>query len=159
VKVDIIVKIENNKIIFTENDKKQIKNMIKKCEGKEVHFVLDTNTNTRSTRQNAFFHGVILPAFSKTLGLLGHPQAWDLEYIKEVILKKPFLTVNQGTKYEYVRGTSTLSVGEFWEFLNFCIALLINIGGGLNERESAEFISIADDFGIEITVDEYSLKK
>jgi len=122
--------------------------------GKHCKITYDTSFDSRSAQQNRFFHSTILPAFMRCYTMLGVPGITSLEYVKEVMLKKPYLTVNKGQPDEYVRGTSSLSVGEFWEFCNQCLELLVTIGGGLNERETQEYLQIVERFHLNKAVDD-----
>ena len=131
-----------------------VQELISKNEGKHVKITYDTSFDSRSAQQNRFFHSTILPAFMRCYTMLGVPGITSLEYVKEVMLKKPYLTVNKGQPDEYVRGTSSLSVGEFWEFCNQCLELLVTIGGGLNERETQEYLQIVERFHLNKAVDD-----
>lgn len=120
---------------------------------KDVDVTITTDIDTRSKAQNRFFHGCIMPAVQRILLDMGHPSAASVEYVKEVILKKPYLTVNRGEPDEYIRATSSLAVGEFWEFCNWCVQLIINLGGSLNQTEQAAYMEIIKRYHLEEAMD------
>jgi len=126
--------------------------------GRDIKMTFDTSFDSRSNLQNRFLHGCILPAFMRCYIMLGVPGITSIEYVKEVMLKKPFLTVNKGQPDEYARGTSSLSVGDFWTFCNQCLELLVTIGGGLNDRETREYLQIVERFHLNKAVDD-TIKK
>ena len=122
--------------------------------GKDVDFVVSSDIG-RSGAQNKFFHAVIVPAVAKCLVLVGMPGGDNLEFVKESILKKPYLTVNKDTEFEYVRSTSNLTVNEMWQFINFCIELLVRMGGRLEQKEQDEYMRIVRKYKLEKAMDDY----
>lgn len=133
---------------FANQDLETIEKFLAKNEFKELSIVLNTDVLSRSEAQNRFFHSVIVPTFQRTLRLLGMPGWQSREFIKEKILKAPFLTVKEFDK-EYVRGTSSLSVREMWQFITSCLQLLTEIGGDLDAAGMVEFQKIVRDYNLE----------
>lgn len=108
----------------------------------------------RSQLQNRLFHGAILPAIQQTLLYIGMPGAEDRGFIREVILKKPFLTVNHGTEQEYIKSTAELTTLEFWRFCNNCLALLAYYGGDLDAEGQRLYKEIVYRYGLSKSIDE-----
>ena len=121
--------------------------------GKEITVIFDAS-DSRSKRQNAFFHGVIIPATQRILREHGHPKWKSQEYVKEAILKKPFLTMNVGEHDEYIRHTSDLKVGEMWKFINQCLVLIADLGGNLRPEEQQKYLDIVEKFKLEDSIDD-----
>lgn len=141
-------------IEFDVHTQYKLKDFAEKRIGSEVIVKIDTDINSRSEAQNRFFHGALVRAMSRTLVLAGKDNGHDLEYVKEIILKKPLLTVYAGTEKEFVRGTSSLGVKEFWELCYNCIRLIVYFGGSLEADEQAEYMEIVDAYGLDEAIDE-----
>jgi len=135
------------------DDSSKIKEFISEFADKEITIIYDASTS-RSKAQNAFFHAVLIQAIQKTLYLQGMPNSDNREFVKEVVIKKPYLTVNHDTPEEYVRPTSSLSVDEFWDFCNYCIDLLIKIGGRLDEKGQEKYFQIVEKYKLGKFIDE-----
>jgi hypothetical protein len=89
--------------------------------------------DSRSLRQNNFFHGPLIDSF------VDHTGDTDRELLKWR-LKVKFLTVNQGHPRERVRSTSELSVAEMAKFLDQCIVFMIDeLGGALLPEASTDY--------------------
>jgi len=148
----------DGKFVFNKDSLAEVREFIKSHYPEEITIIFDAD-RSRSKSQNAFFHAAVLPAIQKALLDAGVKYVEDIEYVKQVIVKKPYLTVNEGFKDEYVRSTADLTVNEFWKFLNYCIELLLNIGGSLSPDQQQQFFKIIKDFKLESTIDEHFIKK
>jgi hypothetical protein len=152
-KIEIHALITAGKYIIPGDDLDRIAQFAEDWEDKEVTIIYDS-TDTRSKRQNAFFHAVVIPATMRILRELGHPKWSSQEYVKEVILKKPFLTVNVGQADEYIRHTSDLNLTEMWKFINQCLVLIADLGGRLNSEEQQKYLDIVEKFKLGEGIDE-----
>ena len=122
-------------------------------EGEELRIKYEVGCS-RTAAQNDFFHSCILRAVQRILAQKEMPSVDNEEFVKEIILKKPYLTVNRGTPEEYIRPTSALTTEEFWQFCNWCIDLIVRLGGNLNEREAEEYQKIITQFHLDKAIDE-----
>ena len=138
--------------IISDRNKKNIKDFLSANIDTEIEIEMSSELS-RSSAQNRFFHGCIIPAIQRVLIFQNMPGAEDQNFIKEIILKKPYLTINQGLETEYIRGTSSLTVNEFWEFCNHCLNLLLILGGNLNQKESEEYERIIKKYNLEKPLD------
>ena len=145
--------IENSKIVFTQNVKDTVDAFLYQNNGTEIDVRMSRDSG-RSVKQNRLLHGCIIPAIQKCLVLQGMPGSEDVNFIKEIILKKPYLTVNAGTPMEYVRSTSSLSMSEFWEFCQWCLTLLVNIGGSLDQRGQELYLQIVNKYHLNKALDD-----
>jgi hypothetical protein len=152
-KITMIVKVKDGKTDMTEYEKNQVIKFLDGCNGK-VLITFDSDVNNRSKAQNAFFHVVIVPATMRVLREIGHPNWNHPEYVKEAILKKPFLVVNPCEVDEYVRHTSDLKVHEMWRFINQCLVLIADLGGRLSPNEQSAYTDIVEHFGLGTGIDD-----
>jgi hypothetical protein len=152
-KIELSAFISGGNIIIPPVDEDRINQFILDWEDKEIVITYDAS-DSRSKKQNGFFHAVIIPATMRILRELGHIKWTEQEYIKEVILKKPFLTVNVGQADEYIRHTSDLTTGEMWKFINQCLVLIADLGGRLTGEEQQKYLDIVDKYKIGEGIDE-----
>lgn len=152
-KIEVRGLVINNDIRFSSQSWEEITMFLGLWDGREITVTYDA-TDSRSKRQNSFFHAVVIPVTQRVLREQGHPKWTSLEYIKEVILKKPFLTVNVGTEDEYVRHTSDLNIGEMWKFINQCLMLIADCGGQLRPEEYQKYLDIVKKYKLEDSIDQ-----
>jgi hypothetical protein len=92
--------------------------------------------DSRSLRQNNFFHGPLVESFVQ------HTGDTDREFLKWR-LKVKFLTINKGHKRERVKNTSELSTKEMSDFIDQCIWFLCDendgLGGALTVEAGADY--------------------
>lgn len=84
---------------------------VKKAERVEV--TIAPIRQDKTAQQLKYYYGVLIPAFCEETG-----------YTKEEVdglLKKIFLTVNKGTKKEYVKSLSELSVKAMSDYIDSCV--------------------------------------
>jgi len=152
-KIEFQILSHNGGVIYSPEQVKWINDFLTSWDGEELTVTYEA-IKTRTQAQNRFFHGCIMGATQRLLVNLGVPKASNYEYVKEVYLKKPYLTVNHGTPDEYVRPTSSLNAAEFWEFCKFCIELIVRLGGELNQKETEEYQKIVKQYNLEKVIDE-----
>lgn len=80
------------------------------------------NEDKRTSAQNRYLHGILIPEFKNALRSVGYDEVKTNEQTKE-ILKKMFLTTQitnkeTGEVLEYVRGTSELNIQEMTVFID-----------------------------------------
>lgn len=100
--------------------------------GREGYLEIAVGSRSRSYRQNRFFHGPLIGAFIRLTGT-ADPDYWKWE------LKQKFLKRFTQDGKEYVADTSALSVAEFSQFIDSCVAYLIDQGGHLDTDEGMEW--------------------
>lgn len=119
-----------------ELDRRGMEDYYKRHEGQLITLTLQPGAQDRSTRQNSFFHGPLIDAFVRATG------ETDRIFLKEW-LKKEFLTTaltsRRGKAITFVRGTSALTVAEMSDFMEKCLATLIDWGGALTQPEINDY--------------------
>jgi hypothetical protein len=138
-KIKTYAHIHNGEPMRSIEDQEKIRKFFADNEGNEIIEQRKTAEESRSDAQNRLFHGILLPAVQRTMIMMNHERAYDKEYIKERIVKGSFLKVHEGTKDEYTRSTSSLSVHEFWELCQKVLVLIESMGGELNDNEREEW--------------------
>ena len=94
---------------------------LKQLSGLRLTVTLEKWKRKRSTLQNAYFHGVVVPMVSEGMVEAGWREAVDLGWTKQFI-KKEFLTrtafnEKTGEGIEFIQDTSALTTSEFMELI------------------------------------------
>lgn len=147
-KTTLLSKVVLGKIVLSDEQKLKVKEITEKLIDGFIFITFDSDIHARSKAQNNFFHGVVIPATMRILREHGHRKWRNQEYVKEAILKKPFLTINAGEIDEYIRHTSALTINEMWKFINQCLVLMADLGGRLTAEEQEQYNSIIAHYGL-----------
>jgi len=106
---------------ITDFKKKEIGKAIKENAGKRIIFTIERKYNKRSTNQNSFFHGVILPILSQALIEAGYNEAnsmeWTKDFVKYHCLIKEYVNKKTGEVTKSIGNTSGLTTTEFMELI------------------------------------------
>lgn len=101
--------VRNGKLALEK--KEEFRNVLAKLEGKEISLFLKPSHFVRSIPQNSYYWAVIVRMVSEEMGVLPG-EAHD--YLKGLFLKVG--VENKGRRWEILRSTTTLSVGEFEDY-------------------------------------------
>lgn len=104
--------------------------LVKKLEGEEIEVVLRKRKKVRSSQQNKYLHGVVIPLFAQHLG-------YDNLEMKEA-LKWRFLSVERQGRLPTVRSTAALSTAEMTEFIERVRQLAAEMGCDIPAPGEAE---------------------
>lgn len=103
-------------------------------EGKEYVLTLDLVKSKRSDAQNRFYFGVLLPAlveYGKSWGT-GIFEQWNKDDYHDAMKEKYLRSKSEKTGRIRTRSTTTLSVGEFSQYLETIIGeILITLFNGV----------------------------
>ena len=149
-KIKIGALVQSGKLLLSSSGQDMLNKFIADNEDCEISIIYDAE-RSRSSKQNAFFYGCLLPAIQKALILSGdtNPLLLDKEYVKQKIIKQQFLAVHEGTPDAYVRSTTDLSVKEFMTFCESCMEFLINIGGVIDDNVQNKYLEIIQKFHLQ----------
>jgi len=100
-------KVINNKLVL--HDKQSLTNAIKKLNGKYVWLTLEVAYRQRTTQQNRYYWGVVIPELCEFFG-------YSADEMHEA-LKWKFLRVVRDGLPDTVRSTTELSTIEFNEYI------------------------------------------
>jgi hypothetical protein len=97
-----------------------IKDAIETFEGKQVVIKIEKFKKKRSTQQNRFYYGVIIPIVQNCLKEAGHIMTSEsthdlikLKFLKETL----FVNENTGEVIERIKSTTELSTSQFMDLL------------------------------------------
>ncbi len=145
---------DNAGLMYARSASEKVKEFLEANKGSTIDIRM-TAELTRSQAQNKWFHSTLLPAIQTVLLNSGNmPQAQSKEWVKQIIIKKPYLTINPGTTDEYVRSTADLTLNEFWQFCNYTLELLIKLGGELTSIQQEKYIELVKKYKLEKAIDE-----
>jgi hypothetical protein len=105
--------------VLTRN-RNLIKDAIATFEGKQVVIKIEKAKKKRSTQQNRFYYGVIIPIVQNCLKEAGHVMTNEsthdlikLKFLKETL----FVNENTGEVIERIKSTTELSTSQFMDLL------------------------------------------
>jgi len=114
---EIISEVKNGSLTRNRN---LIKNAIATFEGKQVVIKIEKFKKKRSTQQNRFYYGIILPIVQNCLKEAGHIITNDsthdlikLKFLKETL----FVNEETGEVIERIKSTTELSTSQFMDLL------------------------------------------
>jgi hypothetical protein len=97
-----------------------IKDAIATFEGKQIVIKIEKAKKKRSTQQNRFYHGIIIPIVQNCLKEAGHIMTNEsthdlikLKFLKEAL----FVNEETGEVIERIKSTTELSTSQFMELL------------------------------------------
>ncbi len=97
-----------------------IKDAIQTFEGKQIVIKIEKFKNKRSTQQNRFYYGVIIPIVQNCLKEAGHIMTNEsthdlikLKFLKETL----FVNETTGEVIERIKSTTELSTSQFMDLL------------------------------------------
>jgi hypothetical protein len=97
-----------------------IKDAIKTFEGKQIVIKIEKAKKKRSTQQNRFYYGVIIPIVQNCLKEAGHIMTNEsthdlikLKFLKETL----FVNEDTGEVIERIKSTTELSTSQFMDLL------------------------------------------
>lgn len=108
--------------ILNFQDKAGFAQHVRGLEGKLVEVIVKKYTVKRSSPQNRYFHGVVLPMITDAMG------EQNQDYVKDA-LKWHFLRKTLPGGLETVRATSELNTEEFTDFIEKCRHLAAEMYG------------------------------
>ena len=114
---EIISEVKNGSLTRNRN---LIKDAIETFEGKQVVIKIEKFKKKRSTQQNRFYYGVIIPIVQNCLKEAGHIMTSEsthdlikLKFLKETL----FVNENTGEVIERIKSTTELSTSQFMDLL------------------------------------------
>lgn len=98
---------------------KKFKNDLKAFAGKPVVLTLEKKSRKRSTRQNAYYWGVIIDISVQAFRNTGHAITPEQvhEIFKYKFLKTVIPNLETGEPLEYIKSTSELSTSDFMDYV------------------------------------------
>ena len=113
----IISEVKNGSLTRNRN---LIKDAIETFEGKQVVIKIEKFKKKRSTQQNRFYYGVIIPIVQNCLKEAGHIMTSEsthdlikLKFLKETL----FVNETTGEVIERIKSTTELSTSQFMDLL------------------------------------------
>jgi hypothetical protein len=114
---EIISEVKNGTLTRNKN---LIKDAIQTFEGKKIVIKIEKAKKKRSTQQNRFYHGVIIPIVQNCLKEAGHIMTNEsthdlikLKFLKEAL----FVNKETGEVIERIKSTTELSTSQFMDLL------------------------------------------
>ena len=114
---EIISEVKNGSLTRNRN---LIKDAIETFEGKQVVIKIEKFKKKRSTQQNRFYYGVIIPIVQNCLKEAGHIMTSEsthdlikLKFLKETL----FVNETTGEVIERIKSTTELSTSQFIDLL------------------------------------------
>jgi hypothetical protein len=114
---EIISEVKNGTLTRNTN---LIKDAIQTFEGKQVVIKIEKSKKKRSTQQNRFYYGVIIPIVQNCLKDAGHIMTNEsthdlikLKFLKEAL----FVNEDTGEVIERIKSTTELSTSQFMDLL------------------------------------------
>lgn len=114
---EIISEVKNGSLTRNRN---LIKDAIATFEGKQVVIKIEKFKKKRSTQQNRFYYGVIIPIVQNCLKEAGHIMTNEsthdlikLKFLKETL----FVNEDTGEVIERIKSTTELSTSQFMDLL------------------------------------------
>ena len=114
---EIISEVKNGSLTRNRN---LIKDAIETFEGKQVVIKIEKFKKKRSTQQNRFYYGIILPIVQNCLKEAGHIMTNEsthdlikLKFLKETL----FVNEDTGEVIERIKSTTELSTSQFMDLL------------------------------------------
>jgi hypothetical protein len=114
---EIISEVKNGSLTRNRN---LIKDAIETFEGKQVVIKIEKFKKKRSTQQNRFYYGVIIPIVQNCLKEAGHIMTNEsthdlikLKFLKETL----FVNETTGEVIERIKSTTELSTSQFMDLL------------------------------------------
>lgn len=114
---EIISEVKNGSLTRNRN---LIKDAIATFEGKQVVIKIEKFKKKRSTQQNRFYYGVIIPIVQNCLKEAGHVMTNEsthdlikLKFLKETL----FVNETTGEVIERIKSTTELSTSQFMDLL------------------------------------------
>lgn len=114
---EIISEVKNGSLTRNRN---LIKDAIETFEGKQIVIKIEKFKKKRSTQQNRFYYGVIIPIVQNCLKEAGHIMTSEsthdlikLKFLKETL----FVNENTGEVIERIKSTTELSTSQFMDLL------------------------------------------
>jgi hypothetical protein len=114
---EIISEVKNGSLTRNRN---LIKDAIATFEGKQIVIKIEKLKKKRSTQQNRFYYGVIIPIVQNCLKDAGHIMTSEnthdlikLKFLKEVL----FVNESTGEVIERIKSTTELSTSQFMDLL------------------------------------------
>ena len=114
---EIISEVKNGSLTRNRN---LIKDAIETFEGKQVVIKIEKFKKKRSTQQNRFYYGVIIPIVQNCLKEAGHIMTSEsthdlikLKFLKETL----FVNETTGEVIERIKSTTELSTSQFMDLL------------------------------------------
>lgn len=114
---EIISEVKNGSLTRNRN---LIKDAIATFEGKQVVIKIERFKKKRSTQQNRFYYGVIIPIVQNCLKEAGHIMTSEsthdlikLKFLKETL----FVNETTGEVIERIKSTTELSTSQFMDLL------------------------------------------
>jgi hypothetical protein len=91
--------------------------------GDRVEVIIQKAKRKRSTPQNAYLHGVVIPMITDRIRFLGTriTQAKVKDLLKFELLKEEIPISSNGEFITTIKGTSELTTAEFKEFIDNCV--------------------------------------
>ncbi len=114
---EIISEVKNGTLTRNRN---LIKDAIATFEGKQIVIKIEKAKKKRSTQQNRFYHGIIIPIVQNCLKEAGHIMTNEsthdlikLKFLKEAL----FVNEETGEVIERIKSTTELSTSQFMDLL------------------------------------------
>jgi hypothetical protein len=114
---EIISEVKNGSLTRNRN---LIKDAITTFEGKQIVIKIEKFKKKRSTQQNRFYHGIIIPIVQNCLKEAGHIMTNEsthdlikLKFLKETL----FVNEDTGEVIERIKSTTELSTSQFMDLL------------------------------------------
>jgi hypothetical protein len=114
---EIISEVKNGNLTRNTN---LIKDAIATFEGKQIVIKIEKAKKKRSTQQNRFYHGIIIPIVQNCLKEAGHIMTNEsthdlikLKFLKEAL----FVNEETGEVIERIKSTTELSTSQFMDLL------------------------------------------
>lgn len=114
---EIISEVKNGSLTRNRN---LIKDAIETFEGKQIVIKIEKFKKKRSTQQNRFYYGVIIPIVQNCLKEAGHIMTNEsthdlikLKFLKETL----FVNETTGEVIERIKSTTELSTSQFMDLL------------------------------------------
>jgi hypothetical protein len=114
---EILSEVRNGTLTRNRN---LIKDAIQTFEGKQIVIKIEKAKKKRSTQQNRFYYGVIIPIVQNCLKEAGHIMTNEsthdlikLKFLKEVL----FVNEETGEVIERIKSTTELSTSQFMDLL------------------------------------------
>ena len=116
--IEIICRVDNEGKIVS--GRKRLTDAIHQHLGKQIRVTVERLYSKRSSPQNRFFHGVVIPLIQERLLELGWKEAKSAQWVKDVIKMQCLLSETASAHGEVIlaiRPTSGLSRTEFMELI------------------------------------------
>jgi hypothetical protein len=114
---EIVSEVKNGSLTRNRN---LIKDAIETFEGKQIVIKIEKFKKKRSTQQNRFYYGVIIPIVQNCLKEAGHVMTNEsthdlikLKFLKETL----FVNETTGEVIERIKSTTELSTSQFMDLL------------------------------------------